>query len=154
MSFMTPAGAATRHAASDGEAGPAANAKPLSGRPDERLLGKRILIIEDEALLAFELQLVFEDEGAMVIGPAMSLLQALELVAHTAEIDAALLDVDLAGDDVYPIAELLLQRGVPFAFHTGHGSHTALTQLFPGMATLMKPMLPESLVEHLAGIAR
>lgn len=127
---------------------------PLSGRTEERLLlGKRILIVEDEALLAFELQLVFEDEGAVVIGPAMSLLQALDLVAHT-EIDAALLDVDLAGDDVYPIAELLLQREVPFAFHTGHGSHAALTQLFPGMTTLMKPMLPESLVEHLAAIAR
>lgn len=123
-------------------------------RPDERLLGKRVLIVEDEALLAFELQLAFEDEGAEVIGPAMSLMAALETVAHARDIDLAVLDVDLAGEDVFPIAEMLLQRGTPFLFHTGHGSRSQLTQLFPGTITLMKPTLPEVMIDHLLKLGR
>jgi DNA-binding response OmpR family regulator len=123
-------------------------------RPGERLLGKRILIVEDEALVAFELQLAFEEEGAEVVGPTMSLMKALEAVAYEAAIDLAVLDVDLAGEDVYPVAELLLQRRVPFAFHTGHGSRSELTALFPGTTTFIKPTLPEVLIAHLLQIAR
>lgn len=130
-----------------------------AGRPaDEgwraRLLGKRVLIVEDEALLALELQLAFEEEGAEVIGPALSLMQALDTVAHAGKLDLAVLDVDLGGEDVYPIAELLLQRGVPFLFHTGHGSHREITQLFPDALTLMKPTLTETLVDHLLRLMR
>ena len=125
----------------DGEA-----AADTDRRAGERLLGKRILIVEDEALLAFELQLAFEDEGAEVLGPALTLMKALEVVTHAREIDFAVLDVDIAGEDVYPIAELLLQRGVPFVFHTGHGSRAHLTQLFPAAVTLMKPTRPDTLI--------
>jgi CheY-like chemotaxis protein len=119
-----------------------------------RLLGKRILIVEDEALVAFELQLSLEDEGAEIVGPALSLMKALEAVAHEGRIDLAVLDVDLAGEDVYPVAELLLQRGVPFVFHTGHGSRAQLTGLFPGTRTFIKPALPETLIAHLLKIAK
>ena len=128
-----------------------AGAAPGAGgrRADERLLGRRILIVEDEALLALELQLAFEDEGAEVLGPALSLMTALETVAHAREIDFAVLDVDIAGEEVYPIAEILLQRGVPFLFHTGHGSRSQLTQMFPGTITLVKPTLPETLIGHI-----
>jgi CheY-like chemotaxis protein len=122
--------------------------------PGERLLGRRILIVEDEALVAFELQLSLEDEGAEIIGPALSLMKALEAVAHEREIDLAVLDVDLGGEDIYPVAELLLQRQVPFVFHTGHGSRSKLTSLFPGTVTFIKPALPETLIAHLLRIAR
>jgi CheY-like chemotaxis protein len=125
-----------------------------SAQRHERLLGKRVLVVEDEALLALDLQYAFEDAGAEVLGPALSLMQALETVAHAAAIDLAVLDVDLAGEDVYPIAEILLQRGVPFVFHTGHGSRSELTQLFPGTITLMKPTLPETLIDHLLRLSR
>ncbi len=133
-----------------------ASAKPDSRglQPGERLLGKRVLIVEDEALLALELQLAFEDEGAEVIGPALTLATARQTVAHAREIDLAVLDVDLAGEEVYPIAELLLQRGVPFLFHTGHGSRSQLDSLFPGALTLMKPTLPETLIGHLLSLKR
>ena len=124
------------------------------GTPHERLLGKRVLIVEDEALLALELQLAFEDEGAEVLGPALSLMKALETVTHEREIDVAVLDVDLAGEDVYPIAELLLQRGVPFIFHTAHGSRNVLSGLFPGALTCTKPTLPDTLIGHLMRLAR
>jgi DNA-binding response OmpR family regulator len=124
------------------------------GVPGERLLGKRVLIVEDEALLALELQFAFEDEGAEVLGPALSLMKALETVTHAREIDVAVLDVDLAGEDVYPIAELLLQRGVPFIFHTAHGSSNVLSGLFPGALTCTKPTLPDTLIAHMLRLAR
>lgn len=125
---------------------------PATGGPGERLLGKRILIVEDEGLVALELKLAFEDEGAEIVGPAQSLIKALEAVAHGGEIDLAVLDIDLAGDSVYPVAELLRQRRVPFAFHTGHGSRSELSGLFPGTATFAKPTLPETLIAHLLKI--
>jgi DNA-binding response OmpR family regulator len=123
-------------------------------RAGERLLGKRILVVEDEALVAFELQLSLEDEGAEVIGPAQSLMTAFEAVTHEPNIDLAVLDVDLGGEDVYPVAEVLLRRRVPFVFHTGHGSRSELTALFPGTTTFIKPTLPETLIAHLLKIAR
>ncbi len=125
-----------------------------AARPGERLLGQRILIVEDEGLVALELQFAFEDEGAEIVGPAQSLARALDLATQDEEIDLALLDVDLAGENVFPVAELLRRRGVPFAFHTGHGSRTELAALFPGATTFSKPALPEALIAHLRQIAR
>lgn len=142
-------------AVSDGLRGgtPGSHQAP-SPQPGEKLLGKRILIVEDEGLVALELQFAFEDEGAEVLGPAQSLTGALEVVAREAEIDLALLDVDLGGENVYPVAELLRRRGVPFAFHTGHGSRSELSALFPGATTFTKPTLPEMLIAHLMKIGR
>lgn len=119
-----------------------------AGGPGERLLGKRVLIVEDEALLALELQFAFEDEGADVLGPAMSLESALTF-AGEAEIDIAVLDVDIAGVEVYPVAAILQQRGIPFIFHTAHGSRVELAALFPGAITCMKPTMPDTLVRQL-----
>ena len=124
-----------------------------AGRPGARLAGKRVLIVEDEAMVALDLQFAFEDEGAEVIGPAQKLAAALRLAAEAPAIDAALLDVDIAGESVYPVAEALRARGVPFAFQTGHGTHGEIGTLFPGAATFTKPALPEALIAHLAEIA-
>jgi len=118
----------------------------------ERLLGRRVLIVEDEAFVAMELQFAFEDEGAEVIGPAMSLAQALSIVEQQADIDYAVLDVDIAGVAVYPVAHILQQRGVPFLFHTGHGSRSKHEALFPGAMTCFKPTLPEVLVSNLLAL--
>jgi CheY-like chemotaxis protein len=125
-----------------------------AGEPGERLLGKRILIVEDEALVALELQFAFEDEGAEVVGPAQSLMKALETATYDSDIDLALLDVDVAGENVFPVAELLRRRGVPFAFHTGHASRSELGSLFPGTTTFIKPTMAEALIAHLRKIAR
>lgn len=119
----------------------------------ERLLGKRVLIVEDEALLALELELVFADEGAEVVGPALSLSHGVTLVESTPDIDCAVLDVDLGGRDVFPIAQALEARGVPFIFHTAHASSKALTALFPHSETIAKPARPEELVARLAKIS-
>lgn len=155
LPLLSPVAPAPRRAATGPRQPQPAHAVPLhAGRTGERLLGKRVLIVEDEALLAFELQLAFEDDGAEVVGPAHSLMHALETITHDRNIDYAVLDVDLGGEDVYPIAELLFQRGVPFVFHTGHGSRAHLTQMFPGTMTLAKPVLPETLIGHLLHMKR
>lgn len=122
-----------------------------AGDRDKRLLGRRVLIVEDEALVAIDLQFAFEDAGAEVLGPAMSLADALALAAD-GQIDCALLDVDIAGHDVYPVAHLLQRRGIPFIFHTGHGSRRAHGEMFPGTITCPKPTLPETLVDLLAAL--
>jgi DNA-binding response OmpR family regulator len=121
--------------------------------PGEKLLGMRVLIVEDEALVAIDLQFAFEDAGAEVLGPAMCLKDALAMAENvTAQIDCALLDVDLAGHDVYPVAQVLQRRGIPFIFHTGHGSRRAHSEMFPGAITCLKPTLPETLIDLLAGL--
>ena len=129
----------------DPEGGP----QEFGGNTDEKLLGLRVLIVEDEALVAIDLQFAFEDAGADVLGPAMSLADALAL-ARNATIDCALLDVDIAGQDVYPVAQVLQSRGIPFIFHTGHGSRRAHGEMFPGAITCLKPTLPETLIDLLA----
>ena len=120
----------------------------------QRLIRKRVLIVEDEALLAMDLQFAFEDEGAEIIGPALSLEQAIRAAASGDRIDGAVLDVDLGGHDVFPVAHMLQERGVPFVFHTGHGSRASLSETFPGSATCIKPTLPETLIETLLRLAR
>ena len=76
----------------------------LSKGGSARLAGRRILIVEDEALLALDLAMSFEDAGAEVVGPAGNLQAGLRAVEREGPIDAAVLDVDLHGKDVYPIA--------------------------------------------------
>ena len=133
--------------------GPMARTMPMSchGR-SEKLSGRHVLIVEDEALVAIDLQFALEDAGAEVLGPAMSLPDALAMVEQSARIDCALLDVDLAGHDVYPVAQALQRRGIPFLLHTGHGSRRAHGEMFPGAITCLKPTLPETLIDLLAGL--
>src|SRR6478735_2093361 len=109
------------------------------GRIGERLLGKRVLIVEDEALLALELELAFADEGAEIVGPALSLSHGVTLVEAAPEIDCAVLDVDLGGREVFPIA---------------HARASTLSTLFPHSETVVKPARPEDLVVRLARISR
>ena len=122
-------------------------------RRGERLLGKKVLIVEDEALLALELELAFGDEGAEIVGPALSLSHGVMLVESNPDIDCAVLDVDLGGRDVFPIAHALEQRGIPFIFHTAHARASTLTTLFPQSETVVKPARPEDLVMRLARIS-
>jgi len=85
-----------------------------------RLTGKRVLLVEDEVLIAEMVVDMLEGLGATVIGPATSLETGLSL-AGSEEIDAAVLDVNLRGKRIDPIADLLIARGVPVVFATGYG---------------------------------
>jgi PAS domain S-box-containing protein len=83
------------------------------------LRGARVLIVEDAVLLAMELETGLSDAGAKVIGPAYELEEAMALLDQP--IDAAVLDANLNGHSVTPVAQALLARGVPFVFATGYG---------------------------------
>ncbi|SER11049.1 Response regulator receiver domain-containing protein [Faunimonas pinastri] len=84
------------------------------------LSGCRILIAEDEYLLADELRTGLSEAGAVVVGPAGSLEDVLGLIDSEARIDGAVLDVNLRGDMAFAAADLLKERGVPFVFTTGY----------------------------------
>lgn len=85
-----------------------------------RLHHRTILIVEDEYLLARELETELRDAGACVLGPVGSLQDALDLVASGQHVDGAILDVNLQGAAVFPVADMLLDREVPFVFTTGY----------------------------------
>jgi CheY-like chemotaxis protein len=82
--------------------------------------GVRVLIVEDEYFLAQDLADWFQSLGAEVLGPAGTVAQALTL-ARGAGIDGAILDVNLRGERVYPVADLLMQRRIAFVFASGYG---------------------------------
>jgi DNA-binding NtrC family response regulator len=82
--------------------------------------GRRLLIVEDELLIALELQAVVEQLGGTVVGPAGSVEDALELLSEMTP-DAALLDANLREGRVTPVAQACRDRSVPFALVTGYG---------------------------------
>jgi DNA-binding response OmpR family regulator len=84
------------------------------------LAGRRVLLVEDEMLIAMVIEAALEDEGVEVVGPFGRLAQAIE-AAEREQVDVALLDVNLAGQYVYPVADILEGRGIPFLFLTGYG---------------------------------
>lgn len=95
--------------------------KSASKGPARTLEGLRILIVEDWLPLAVEAKDRLEGAGARVVGPVGRLGRALELAEH-ADLDVALLDIDLNGERVYPVAYTLQKRGIPFILTTGFGS--------------------------------
>lgn len=97
----------------------------------------RVLVVDDEALIAMMLSDLLAEYGHETVGPAHSEGQALELVA-SARIDAAILDVTLGDHDCFAVAEALGQRGIPFAFATGHGAHS-MPDAFRACVTVSKP---------------
>jgi PAS domain S-box-containing protein len=80
----------------------------------------RLLLVEDEALVAIELSRALEDSGWEVVGPAATLEEAFRLVSANGTLDVAVLDVNLNGEMVYPLADELETRGVPFLFCSGY----------------------------------
>ncbi|MEE4209895.1 MAG: hypothetical protein V2I43_11570 [Parvularcula sp.] len=115
------------------------------------LNGHTVLLVEDEALVGMALQLDLESAGAQVIGPIPSLEEGLS-AATDAPFAVAILDIDLRGKDVFPVADQLLARDIPFLFHTGHGRRTELTNGYPGVPVCKKPMNSQKLLRVLAGL--
>lgn len=85
------------------------------------LAGLRVLIVEDEPVVAMCLEDILEELGCVTVGPANRLSEGLALAEEEA-LDAAILDINLAGERSNAIAELLRMRGIPFAFASGYGS--------------------------------
>lgn len=119
--------------------------------PYSALRGRRIMVVEDEPLIAMEIESILEDCGATVLGPAMRLSQGFALLEDE-PVDAAILDIDLHGEEVFPLAEGLSSAGVPFLFHTSHAAHDTLRHRFRGAPICQKPVRMETLIELTASL--
>ncbi len=111
------------------------------------LSGKSILLVEDEFLLALQLEELLESRGASVHGPYRTLDDALK-AAQSEDFDFAILDINLNGTMVYPVADHLLARRTPFLFLTGY-SQANLPERFRAVTRLNKPCDPNQLVAAL-----
>lgn len=105
---------------------------------------QRIVVVEDEAMIAMMIEDMLQDMGCLVAGSFSNLTAALDWIAHSADdFDAALLDVNLAGETVFPVADLLSAQGKPFCFVT---SYAAIPQAKTYHAhVLHKPIDPRAL---------
>ena len=101
------------------------------------LNGLRVLVVEDEMMVSMLIEDMLEDLGCKVVGPASRLDEAIEL-ANTVELDCAVLDVNLGGQPIFPLADLLRAKGAPFAFATGYGD-AGLREADRGSPVLQKP---------------
>lgn len=114
--------------------------------------GWRILVVEDDYLVASLIQDVLEAAGCIVSGPIPRLPQAVG-AAETDVCDAAVLDVNLGGKQVFPVAAVLSRRHIPFAFVTGYGA-AALPDEHHDRPMIRKPFRNDELLSVVAGLVK
>lgn len=112
---------------------------------DQRLAGRRVLLVEDQVIIAMELEAALKKAGCEVVGPVGRLKPALEL-ARRELLHFAVLDVNLCGEKVFPVAHLLESRGIPFVLATGYGE-SAVPEGHIGWRVVSKPYDSEQIVK-------
>jgi CheY-like chemotaxis protein len=115
---------------------------PSAQRPIA-ISGNRILVVEDEALVAIAIREALEEQGYSVIGPCNRITDAMVALRHN-RVDAAVLDVNLGDDSVYPLADTLVAESIPFIFVTGYGAEE-LDRRFMTVPILQKPIERQAL---------
>ncbi|MGE4220791.1 MAG: histidine kinase, partial [Alphaproteobacteria bacterium] len=125
-----------------------ASPPPGTGLADRDLAGLGVLVVEDEALVALDVAAALRGAGCAVVGPVGRLEAALKLAGEEA-LDAAVLDVNLGGPMVFPVAEALRARGIPFVFLTGY-EEGFLPPALRGERRVAKPLRPTELLSALA----
>ncbi len=118
----------------------------------EALEGVKVLVVEDEYLVATLMEDMLESAGCIVAGPIPRLAQALD-AASTETYDVAVLDINLAGERVYPVADILAQRSVPFVFVTGYDANTLPVE-YAARPRLCKPFKMADLLDALSDIVK
>lgn len=116
---------------------------------DPQLAHKRVLVVEDDYLVAMDLVRALERAGAEVIGPAPAVDAALSALADASP-DGAILDINLGGEMAFPVADALLERGVPFVFATGYDAQV-IPPRFTHVKRCEKPMASEQICAALFG---
>lgn len=111
------------------------------------LKGKRILVVEDEALIAVMVEDMLTEMGSEIVGPAATIEEALRL-ARSEPLDGAVLDVNVRGERIDPVAEMLMARGVPILFATGYGEVRLQGNAAP--TVIDKPYTQDKLARGLA----
>ena len=114
------------------------------------LTGLRLLVVEDEALVAMALEDMLDDLGCVVVDVAGTLARGVKLAAELS-IDGAILDINLGGEKVFPVAERLVERGVPFVFSTGYDLR-GVPEAFRSRPALQKPFRADALAQALASL--
>lgn len=111
---------------------------------------KRVLVVEDEPILAMSIEDMLSDLGCIVVGPALSTKEA-ELLACEAALDAAMLDINMGDGTTFGAAQILIARSVPFCFATGYGQAGVPGDL-RDVPVLQKPFTGRSLEAILQGL--
>lgn len=119
----------------------------------ESLRNRRVLVVEDEFYIADDMALALRKLGAEVVGPVPTKDKALALLASGDTIDAAVLDINLKGQTVYPVADALAERGVPFVFATGY-DQAAVPAEYQAVPRWEKPFNPQDLARALPAVLR
>jgi PAS domain S-box-containing protein len=153
-----PAGLAcliTFRADQQGDGTATANERPSNSdaqakRIERHLAGAYVLLVEDEALVGIELEELFNSAGCHVIGPFGNLSRAME-AAQSETINVAILDTNLNGEFVYPLAELLRGRCIPFLFLTGYDA-SDLPEKFRATPRISKPFDRTDLIRQVEGL--
>jgi len=112
------------------------------------LRDRRILIVEDEYLIAMSLQDALENAGSVVVGPVPSVDKAIKTIESEPHIDAAILDVNLGGVLAYPVADMLIARKIPFVFTSGYEDNV-LRSRYAQIKNCPKPYMFQAIEEAL-----
>ena len=107
------------------------------------LAGQRVLVVEDEMFVAYDIAYGIEDAGGTVVGPAPTVEEAMELIGERPT--GAILDVNLLDGDVTPVLERLVESGVPAVVNTGTARPWEMETVFPSVPVFTKPTDPEIL---------
>lgn len=124
----------------------------MTGSADDdttsKLTGQRILIVEDEMLLAMDLQALLEEQGCEIAGPVPSVERALDVISCQA-LSAATLDMNLNGESSAEIAAALRRRNIPFIVVSGYNRKQALHPMFRDAPLIQKPYYAADLLRNL-----
>jgi CheY-like chemotaxis protein len=121
-----------------------------AGTPKDPLQGLRVLIVEDEALVAMLVEEYLAELGCVVAGSARRVSRALESLQNS-QVDAAIIDLNVNGEDITPVIETLDARGTPFIFASGY-AEKSLDQRWGGRGVLQKPFSSKELGQALHSI--
>jgi len=123
------------------------------GGSHKPLTDRRVLVVEDEYFIADEIRLGLVDLGAEVLGPFADVQQASAFLRTGTPIDAALLDINLRSEMVFPLARALRSRGIPVVFTTGYGKG-AIGPEFRNIELWQKPLDLKRALPRLARLVR
>jgi CheY-like chemotaxis protein len=123
----------------------------MSTSPATAVVGRHLLVVEDEYIIASDLALWLEGNGAQVLGPAGSVEDALALLETDAMPDAAVLDVNLGDERVYPVADALEAAHVPFVFLSGYDAK-AMPERYKDAPCCSKPLNRDVLLRAIARV--
>ncbi len=117
------------------------------------LSNRKVLVVEDEMMIAILIEDMLDELGCTIVGPATNVPRALDLI-DTPQVEVAVLDLNLDGQDTYAIADALQRKNLPFIFATGYGA-AGLRKEYASRLVLQKPFqisdFESALMEALAG---